>query len=132
MIAIYFLLFIVSAWTLLCLSMAVRMKMDEPDAGSAFVLFFQAWFCWLRLFFPSPPPKHASRFRHAWHAFIHCYWWMKCPMCQKPHGGHEQHGFLPMLDQPGCGQSVCWRCAESKREELSDKMQEAHTIWSKP
>jgi hypothetical protein len=46
-------------------------------------------------------------------AILGGYFWLPCPMCGKPFGGHEAHGSL--YYGMGHGALVCANCAELAR-----------------
>ena len=50
-----------------------------------------------------------------WYADTHNYFWLPCPLCGEPHGGHEWRGYspssIPVPDEPGLSTGICYRPA---------------------
>jgi hypothetical protein len=54
------------------------------------------------------------RFRHfhEWFATSHGYFWIPCPVCGRPFGGHELGDIVPdPASGPGRGKGICPACA---------------------
>ncbi len=122
-------------WTVLVglvvLSGLVEGDFQFRNKTECLVMFLGIWLAWMRLFWRKPPTSSA-RWVHFAYAMIHAYSWLPCPMCGCKFGAHEEGvGSIPMLAQPGCGESVCPRCALESQDELSRRWSEAHTQWSR-
>jgi hypothetical protein len=60
------------------------------------------------------------RFLHRWYAQTFGYFWLPCPLCGRPFGGHEWGRTLErpacIITGPGTGTGVCDGCDEVARE----------------
>jgi hypothetical protein len=50
------------------------------------------------------------------------FFWLPCPLCGEPFGGHEVdweavHTFIDSQDSPGYGALICPRCVEERQGE---------------
>jgi hypothetical protein len=71
----------------------------------------------------SSGPRHAHLVRllpyrwrrlHMAYAWFFGFFWIKCPLCDKPFGGHESGGAIPdPIEGPGIGVSICSRCTRA-------------------
>jgi hypothetical protein len=54
------------------------------------------------------------RWWHRRHAEAHGFFWMPCPLCGRPYGGHEARYriMLPYPDDSNRGEGICSRCED--------------------
>ncbi|MET8006259.1 hypothetical protein [Nonomuraea glycinis] len=59
-------------------------------------------------------PYRWRRFHHAY-ACKHRFYWLPCPLCDRPFGGHEGGKTIPdPIEGPGRGMSICSRCSRTR------------------
>jgi hypothetical protein len=57
------------------------------------------------------------RWFHRWYADLMLFFWIPCPLCDRPFGGHEVAGDVPdPTRQPGGLICVCSPCARSRNQ----------------
>mgnify|MGYP001609229028 CR=1 FL=1 len=54
------------------------------------------------------------RWLHRWYANAFGYFWLPCPICREPFGGHEMTD-ATLMDTPNTGRGVCPGCWEEAR-----------------
>jgi hypothetical protein len=83
------------------------------------VMFSVGFIILLAVFVRAYIPKEVMRkftrprFIHWVYAQLVGYFWVKCPLCGRWYGGHEDHGSIPT--SPYSGRSVCPQCKEEGR-----------------
>ncbi len=58
------------------------------------------------------------KFNRRWHqfrAFIGGYFWLPCPICREPFGGHEVQPNHTLMNTTCSGTSVCPNCGDAAR-----------------
>ena len=57
---------------------------------------------------------------HQFRAFMGGYFWLPCPICREPFGGHEVRPNDTLMDTTYSGSGVCPKCGDvaRKRNEL--------------
>lgn len=54
---------------------------------------------------------------HRWYANLAGFFWLPCPLCQRPFGGHEWAGDVPDPTRaPGGSVGICSPCARSRNQ----------------
>lgn len=103
----------------------LHLRMRRPG------LLARAWYRRIGLPVPtavgSTGPVHAdvarlvpypARCFHHWYATACGYFWLPCPWCGQPFGGHEGGGSMSDPTRPGYGITVCSRCTRAGRGDL--------------
>ena len=66
-----------------------------------------------------PPPADSPRYLHEWYAKANGYFWLPCPLCGEPFGGHEwgheAAASIPVPGKPHMFRGVCKACAAERR-----------------
>ncbi len=68
--------------------------------------------------------RRFRRFNRRW-AHSRGYFWLPCPVCGRPFGGHEGSGAaVPQRERPGFGWCVCFRknCVEEARRQWEEAL----------
>ena len=56
-----------------------------------------------------PPPPVRCRWLNRWYALLLGYFWLPCPICDEPFGGHECiQGHVVWIDEIQ-GRAVCYK-----------------------
>lgn len=56
------------------------------------------------------------RFLHKLYANFFGYFWLPCPICHKPFGGHEMAEGAYLMDTEARGWGVCKNCVDVAKE----------------
>lgn len=101
----------------------VRLTMRTPQLAE------RAWYRRLGIPVPlavgSSGPWHANWVRllpyrwrriHRRYAQAWGFFWLRCPLCDRPFGGHESGATIPdPIEGPGRGITICSRCTREGR-----------------
>ncbi len=75
-----------------------------------------------------------ERVKQRKYARRHGYFWLPCPLCDEPFGGHEWndgYGTIPDLKKSGRGEGVCPTCTKRFKEELGQLWEAIQSIYWK-
>jgi len=69
------------------------------------------------------------RWLHRWYANHYGYFWLPCPLCGEPFGGHEWGVWADLYCGDGSCQGVCRHCTQYS-EEINAEVWGEH--WAAP
>jgi hypothetical protein len=61
---------------------------------------------------------HRARAVHRAYAGWAGFFWLPCPLCGQPFGGHEAGGIIDAPGPPGSGRVICPTCTRARSKAL--------------
>jgi hypothetical protein len=88
-----------------------RLGLSAPPFTGSTYPRLRWWSMWVALLVP-----YAWRPVHRIYAAMTGFFWIPCPLCDRPFGGHESGGSIPdPTRSPGGGVVICSSCTRSRQ-----------------